>query len=103
MKIRYHHLMCIPRYKGEGYSRDFCENLEKVKHNIKNNSFTLVDKCDDICLFCPNNINGRCADEDKVSRYDALVKEKLERGEVLSPESICSDCCWFDICKDMKI
>lgn len=100
MIIRYHHLMCIPRYKGEGYSSEFCENLERVKASLKDNNYILIDSCDDICRFCPNNINGRCADDEKVKKYDLLVKEKLSKNEALFPKDICSDCCWFDICKN---
>ncbi len=94
--------MCIPRYKGEGYSTAFCENLQRVKENLKNHNYVLVNSCDDVCLFCPNNHNGVCNAEEKVSRYDALVKEKLENKEALLPEEICSDCCWFEICKKIR-
>lgn len=100
IKIRYHHLMCIPRYKGEGYSSEFCENMESVKASFNDNNYTLVDSCDDICRFCPNNKSGYCIDEDKVRKYDLLVKEKLSRKELPIPKDICSDCCWFDICKN---
>ena len=33
IKIRYHHLMCIPRYRGKGYSEAFCKSLEKIKNS----------------------------------------------------------------------
>ena len=91
--------MCIPRYRGEGYSAEFCDNLQKIKAGFSANDYELVDCCDDVCCFCPNNINGKCADEEKVALYDMRVKEKLERNEALLPEEICSDCCWFDLCK----
>ena len=94
--------MCIPRYKGEGYSAEFCKNLQRVKESLKDNTYVLVDCCDDVCLFCPNNNNGVCNAEEKVSRYDTLVKEKLEKKEVLLPEEICSDCCWFGICQKIR-
>lgn len=103
MKIRYHHLMCIPRYKGEGYSRSFCDNLARIKACIYADNYVLVDCCDDICLFCPNQENGVCRDEKKVGRYDLLVKEKLANAQELLPEEICSDCCWFNICREIKI
>lgn len=101
IKIRYHHLMCIPRYQGNGYSRDFCVNLEKVKQSLKNNDYILVEECDDICLVCPNNIDGKCADEEKVSRYDSMVKSAMEQGKIPFPKNICSDCSWFYICKNI--
>lgn len=100
IKIRYHHLMCIPRYKSNGYSLEFCKNMEHIKESLKNNNYILVDCCDDICRFCPNNINGKCADDEKVKRYDTLVQDKLSRNEKLLPKEICNDCCWFDICKN---
>lgn len=102
IKIRYHHLMCIPRYKDEGYSKAFCDNLAKIKAELSSNDFILVDTCDDVCKFCPNNKNAVCADNEKVSRYDALVKEKMSKGEVPLPKEICSDCCWYDICSEIE-
>ena len=98
IKIRYHHLMCIPRYRGNGYSKEFCKNMERIKESLKNNNYMLVDCCDDICRVCPNHINGKCADDEKVKKYDALVQDKLSRNEKLLPKEICSNCCWFDIC-----
>ena len=102
IKIRYHHLMCIPRYEGKGYSDVFCRNLEKIKNSLKNNNYVLVDDCDDICICCPKNIDGKCTDEDKVRRYDKLVKEKLIKGEKIEHKHICYDCCWFYICKNIE-
>lgn len=103
IKIRYHHLMCIPRYKGEGYSEKFCKNLEKIKYSLKSNNYILVDNCDDICIYCPNNIDGTCTNENKVRKYDRFVKERLIQGKKFEPKDICYDCCWFYICKDIDI
>lgn len=102
MIIRYHHLMCIPRYTGKGYSEDFCENMEKIKNEIAESHYELTDKCDDICKHCPNNSGGICLDEDKVKRYDDKVKAALKNKQPLLPERICSDCKWFYICKDIE-
>lgn len=101
IKLRYHHLMCIPRYRGNGYSEEFCENLNRIKKELKNNHYTLVEECDDVCLSCPNNINGKCRDEEKVSRYDRMVKSALENNRAPLPKDICSDCSWFYICKNI--
>lgn len=92
--------MCIPRYKGVGYSSGFCENMERVKASLKGNNYILVETCDDICKFCPNNRNGKCADDEKVAEYDRLVKEKLSKREIPLPKDICGDCCWFGICRN---
>lgn len=103
IKIRYHHLMCIPRFVGKGYSEDFCKNLRNVQKALKDNDYTLVDHCDNICMCCPSNINGKCANEELVKKYDDLVKDKLDKGQKLFPKDICSDCCWYNICKDMDV
>lgn len=102
IKIRYHHLMCIPRYEGKGYSDAFCSNMQKIKEAIQKDNYVLVEECDDVCRFCPNNQNGHCIDAKKVNRYDSTVKQKLEKNEPLSPAEICSDCRWFEICKKIK-
>lgn len=103
VKIRYHHLMCIPRYTGEGYSEEFCENFENVRQLLKDNKYELVDYCDNICIYCPSNIKGKCANEQRVNQYDNLVKNKMEKGETPLPKDICFDCCWYKICKNINI
>lgn len=100
VKIRYHHLMCIPRYEGKGYSDAFCRNLEKVKAEIEKGDYILTDKCDEICKACPNKVLGTCITQKKVKRYDALVKAALEQGREPHPSDICTDCKWYDICKN---
>lgn len=99
MRIRYHHLMCAPRFIGEGYSDAFCKNMRAVSEKMKSGDYTLVDTCDDICAACPNNKGGVCADEIKVKGYDKAVKNALADGKTPHPESICSDCHWYYICK----
>jgi len=101
IKLRYHHLMCIPRYKGNGYSEAFCTNLNRIKKELENDNYILVEECDDVCLSCPNNIGGKCSDEEKVGRYDRMVKSALENNRVPLPKDICSDCSWFYICKNI--
>jgi len=101
MKIRYHHLMCTERFRGNGYSKEFCDNMTEIIKSIKENNYELVDCCDDICKVCPNNIGGRCKDEEKVSKYDNAVKAALKKGITPLPKDICSDCQWYYICKNI--
>lgn len=91
--------MCAPRFIGEGYSDAFCKNMRAVSEKMKSGDYTLVDTCDDICAACPNNKGGVCADEVKVKGYDNAVKNALADGKAPHPESICSDCHWYYICK----
>ena len=45
MDIRYHHLLCLPRFEGKGYSADFCKNMANVKKRYNNEKITLVEHC----------------------------------------------------------
>lgn len=94
LKIRPHHLNCMPRFIGKGYSDDFCRNMQKIKTRIENGEpYVLVYETDDICAYCPNLISGVCKDNDKVLRYDRLSVNETDISK------ICSDCQWYEICK----
>ena len=101
IRLRYHHLLCVLRFVGEGYSRDFCENIKRIKESISNSDYILIEECDDVCAACPNNINSVCQYEQKVKRYDAAVKEALHNNVLPNPKDICSDCEWYYICKNI--
>ncbi len=98
IKLRYHHLLCVPRFEGKGYSEDFCRNLADIKERLNTENYMLTDSADDICAACPNLINGICKDNKKVSAYDRAVKEALKSNRELTPLFICSDCQWFPVC-----
>lgn len=96
LRIRAHHLNCIPRFKGNGYSEEFCRNMHKIKERIERGAeYEIVFSADDVCAFCPNLIDGVCIDEEKVLRYDKLSIQKKDISE------ICADCGWYDICKNI--
>lgn len=101
MRLRYHHLLCLPRFRGEGYSEDFCRNMQEIKSRFRTEKHEFTAGCDDVCACCPNNIGGSCRDERKVRRYDLAVKNALEQGITPLPQSICPDCKWYYICKDI--
>lgn len=99
LKIRYHHLNCLPRFEGKGYSSAFCENLLSVKKRLeRGEKFELVCEADDICACCPNLENGVCTSAEKVNRYDVLTRENPD----LDISEICSDCSWYEICKKIQ-
>lgn len=102
IKLRYHHIMCIPRFEGKGYSKKFCENMAELKPYFEKGEYELTDKCDDVCKACPNLVLGRCITHSKVARYDKAVKACLENGIEPKPQDICSDCKWYEICKDKQ-
>ena len=98
MDIRYHHLLCLPRFEGKGYSADFCKNMANVKKRYNNEKITLVEHCDEICSHCPNN-KGK--EEEKVKSYDKKVKKLISLGIKPTPNDVCTDCKWYYICKNL--
>lgn len=116
IRIRPHHLICMQAYIGKGYSEEFVENMNFVVKSLRENenqTIEIVDSNDDICLKCPNNINGtKCISNDKVLFIDEKIVEllNLETGkysyrfllEILEDKfnekvfkEICSECEWY--------
>lgn len=87
MKLRVHHLFCSALYQGEGYSRQFCENMEKTVKWLWNEESLcekeermaqLIIRPDVICQACPNLIGEACVlDGDSVVSKDARLAEAL--------------------------
>ena len=118
MKLRAHHLLCLPNFIGEGYGDAFCANMAAQKKRLaEEGHFMLTEGADDICADCPHKRGGVCASEDKVSRYDGAVcrmlglhagkscdtaeTEKRVRAEIFDAGrlgEICGDCEWFSLC-----
>lgn len=117
-RIRPHHGLCLPFFRGKGYSGDFVANMARMKATLEENpQIVLTLGTDDICAACPNNLGGHCESEEKVTRYDREVLRRcgLSEGEVLpfreleglvrhrillagQREDICGDCQWSDLC-----
>lgn len=96
LKLRAHHLNCIPRFNGRGYSKEFCKNMQSIKERFLNGEeYEIVSTADDVCCFCPNLINGVCIDDEKVCRFD---KNTADFG-TYDISKICSDCQWYYICE----
>lgn len=56
-KLRVHHLLCIPLFRGYGYSDGFCKNMESMIHTLERNidePLYAVCSPDIICAGCPN-------------------------------------------------
>jgi hypothetical protein len=110
--VRYHHLLCLPRFVGKGYGDAFCANMASVKAQLEAAGIledgwidpslvTLVEGVDDVCTACPHWLGNRCESEEKVRAYDATVKRLLDEGVKPTPPQVCSDCGWYSLCKDL--
>ncbi len=118
MRLRAHHLLCLPNFIGEGYDDAFTANMAAQKRRLaEEGRFTLTEGADDICAACPNRRGGTCVSQEKVSRYDAAVcrllglvpncrfdaaaLEARVRAEIFEQHrlrAVCGDCEWYPLC-----
>ena len=125
INIRPHHLLCIQKFTGHGYSEEFTEHMKMIVSELKKNPeipVTVAQGCDDLCQRCPNNINSACNSLDKVASMDSAVLDicGLAYGENVSWKkaadnarerifetkefhNICSCCQWFDLCRNTEV
>lgn len=127
IRIRGHHLLCIKGFNGYGYSKEFVENLQKIKERIdkeKNILIEITDNADDICRSCPRLIDGKCEHEIKgksdigsydrkileaigikpntampVREIDILIKARFNSFEAIENVGLCLNCEWKEVCK----
>ncbi len=123
IELRPHHLLCIKNFIGEGYSKEFVENISYVIRTLEGNSEKLIKikvDLDDICSKCPENKNTFCNSEEKVSTLDKKAMESLDIhhgneiswsdlktkvSQIITPEKfeqICNHCSWYYICGNKK-
>ena len=85
-RLRVHHLLCIPLFRGAGYSGAFCENMTARIQELREDAFQevqLVCEPDIICEKCPNkNPDNTCgSDGNHVARKDRALLPILELTE----------------------
>ena len=97
IRIRPHHLLCIPRFYGGGYSNGFGLNLKKICLAIRNNSdikIKIVRECDDICDKCPYKKENICKKTPKLNKWilrqdDAVLnKLKIKQDSIYTAKNI---------------
>ena len=89
MKLRVHHLLCVPLYCGHGYSDAFVKNMDQKAAELKRGCrVCLQTDPDEICASCPNLVQkageaARCSlDRNHVQTKDErlLTALQLEAG-----------------------
>ena len=119
IKLRPHHCICIQFFEGKGYDEDFVKNMSEIIACLEKNDppVELTAGCDDICAFCPNNVDGDCQTAEKVSGIDNrcmneaglktepyadwyVIRDSVKKNIIDSGRlaEICKDCCWIEIC-----
>ncbi len=116
IELRAHHGMCIKKFEGKGYSKEFVENMVDLIKRLEEEPITISLKEDLLCEYCPHNKDG-CDTSEKVKRYDReclngcgmkegdqmmfqdysrIIDEKLKNTGRW--KEICFDCEWNSIC-----
>lgn len=113
--LRGHHLICLHFFTGEGYNKEFVENLYSVIDRAMDENIHVTEGADEICKKCPHLINNICKDEKEIAEMDKTALEllKLKITDNVSWDEIekklpeifnhwyklyCIPCIYLDVC-----
>jgi len=121
LKFRGHHLICLHFFQGEGYSKEYVENLRNIVDKAKGGEeIEVVGGADDVCRACPSLKEDKCTHKNsadlEISNLDNIAIKFLNvaKGEKLTWSSIknkvnlvpkewltafCKGCDWENVCK----
>ena len=89
IKLRAHHLLCIPRFYHGGYNEKFAKNMKKIVQGIRKNPNqkvkVIVSKNDDLCDSCPYWYKNRCVQNKKIGKW--VVSQDKKVAEYLNLKS----------------
>lgn len=92
MKIRAHHLACIPRFYHGGYDKRFAKNMKNICIRIRKNPNTkikvLSGKLDDIYMKCPYKYRNECVQSEKIGKWVITQDKKVAKYLKLKTNSI---------------
>jgi uncharacterized protein len=92
IKIRGHHLSCVPRFYHGGYDKTFADNMKKVVMQIRKNPDTkiklLIGKPDSLCDECPNLDKNKCVQSPHVGKWVVAQDKKMLKLLKLKENSI---------------
>jgi len=81
MKIRAHHLQCIPRFYHGGYDKRFAENMKRICQRIRKNPNmkikVLSGRFDDICGKCLYKSKDKCAQSPEIAKWVIFQDKKI--------------------------
>lgn len=52
--LRGHHLFCTTLFSGNGYDKNFVENMKYIISKLEDEEIKIIKSHDDICKSCPN-------------------------------------------------
>ncbi|MBS3947085.1 MAG: DUF1284 domain-containing protein [Dethiobacter sp.] len=125
IRLRGHHLLCLPRFRGLGYNDTFTACMQEMVRQLaagRRQVVLLTTTPDDICACCPHLGLGGCGlegGEAEVAARDSRVLEllgllpgsiaaylSLQEALVAAPYSlptICAGCRWLDCCRHVTL
>ncbi len=85
IRLRGHTLLCLQGFRGEGYSREFVENMASVHRTLIDDPETRVEVLaspDAVCGACPHQQTSGCTlnsvrSEEEMQDQDRVVLQKL--------------------------
>ena len=93
IKIRAHHLLCIPRFYSGGYNKEFAANMKKICLQIRKNpemKIKILKECDDICKKCPYRYKNQCIQSPKIGKWVVSLDKKMIKYLKLKPNKFCT-------------
>ncbi len=92
IKIRAHHLLCIPRFYSGGYNKKFADNMKEVCLQIRKNPDTKIKvisgKPDDLCEKCPYLSKNKCIRSEKIGKWVVTQDKKIIKYLKIKPNSV---------------
>ncbi|ADL08242.1 DUF1284 domain-containing protein [Thermosediminibacter oceani] len=124
IRFRGHHLICLHFFQGEGYNREFVDNLKGLVDRAgRGEEIEVVEGPDDVCRACPYLSGNRCAHKEgadqeirqldgkalsflKISAGQRVNWLKLKEKIKSAPEhwfsSFCRGCDWESVCDRVR-
>ena len=120
--LRPHHLLCIQKFTGHGYSPEFTAGMTETVQTLRGRpetAVTLVCGADVLCAHCPHCKDGCCASAEKTAAMDSAVLAVIgqsagewrtlsdkARRQILQTDrfqTICGSCQWFGLCCETEV
>lgn len=92
IKIRGHHISCIPRFYHGGYDKKFSENMKRIVRYLRKNPNAkiklLAAKSDSFCEKCPHLRRGKCVQSPEIGKWVVSQDRKVLKYLKLKENSI---------------
>lgn len=92
IKLRAHHLLCVPRFYRGGYDENFAKNMKEICQTIRKNPETkievVVGELDDLCHECPYKSKQGCVQSKRIGKWVVEQDKKTAKYLKIKPNSV---------------